>query len=104
MLSNEIDKIINEYSAKEINKCIESKVKIPKETLENFLKSLASMIRTNTSMGPECAALWRTLYAFYNYSIEINDVSKQMQYEFNYEFSLGAIHGCIKMLEMCKEA
>jgi hypothetical protein len=99
MLSNEIDKIINEHCAKEINKCIKSKVKIPKETLENFIKSLTYMIKSNTSIGPECTALWQTLYAFYHYSNGINSMSKKIQHEFD----LGAVHGCIKMLEMCKE-
>lgn len=99
MLSNEIDKIINERCAKEINECIESKIKIPKETLENFIKSLTSMIKSNTSMGPECEALWQTLNAFYTYPTGINSMSEQMKYEFN----LGAIHGCLKMLETCKE-
>lgn len=99
MLSDEIDKIINEHCAKEINECIESKIKIPEETLENFIKSLTSMIKSNTSIGPECTALWQTLYAFYTYPTGIDSMSEQMQYE----FSLGAIHGCLKMLEMCKE-
>ncbi len=98
MLSNKIDKIINEHCAKEINECIKSKVKIPKETLENFIKSLTSMIKSNISMGPECTALCQTLYAFRNYSNGINSMSKQMQHEFD----LGAVYGCLKMLDSRK--
>ena len=98
MLSNEIDKNINEHCAKEINECINSKIKIPKETLKNFIKSLAYMIKSNTSIGPECTALRQTLYSFYHYSNGINSMSEQMQHEFD----SGAVYGCIKMLEMCK--
>ena len=99
MVSSEIDKVVNEQCAKEINKCIEQKTKIPKETLENFIKSLTSMIKSNTSIGPECTALGQTLDAFYTYSSGIESMPEQMQYE----FCLGAIHGCTKMLEMSKE-
>ena len=99
MLSTEIDKIINEHCAKEINECIECNIKIPKETLENFLKSLACMIKSNDLMGPECTVLYQTLYGFRNYSNGLNSMSEQMQHEFD----LGAVHGCLKVLEMYKE-
>lgn len=93
MVSSEIDKIINEQCAKEINECIELKTKTPNDTLENFITSLTSMIKSNTSIGPECEALGQTLYAFYTYGID------SMPEKTQYAFCVGAIHGCIKMLE-----
>lgn len=93
MVSSEIDKVINEKCAKEINECIESKAEIPKETVENFIISLKSMLKSNTPIGLECGALEQTLYAFYTYGID------SMPEKTQYAFCVGAIHGCIKMLE-----
>lgn len=85
-----IDYTMNEYCADHIIQSIESHVKISNIDLENFLISLAYLIKTNTYIGPKAQELKSMLDALYNYGLPRSD------------FDFGAVYGAIELLKVSR--
>lgn len=88
-----IDYTMNEYCAEHIIQGIESHVKISNIDLENFLISLAYLIKTNTYIGPKAQELKDMLDALYNYG---HDGLPRPGFDF------GAVYGAIELLKISR--
>lgn len=74
---------MNEYCAKQISNSIEKQTKINEIDLENFLISMAYLLKMNLSIGPNALVLKRLLDDLYVYQ----DIDSKPG------FDLGAIYG-----------
>lgn len=88
-----VDHIMNEYCAEHIIQNIESHVKISNIDFENFMISLAYLIKTNTYIGPKAQELKNMLDALYNYG---HDKLPRPSFDF------GAVYGAIELLRISR--
>lgn len=93
MQINCVDYIMNEYCAKQISNSIEKQTKINEIDLENFLISMAHLLKMNLSIGPNALYLKQLLNALYAYQ---GIDSKP-------GFDLGAVYGATNFMKIFQD-
>jgi len=93
MQINCVDYIMNEYCAKQISNSIKKQTKINEIDLENFLISMAYLLKINLSIGPNALDLKTLLDSLYVYQ---NIDSKS-------GFDLGAIYGATNLMKIFQD-
>lgn len=88
-----VDYEMAEIHAKLLREAIKTKQPFNEHTFANFTTSIVSMLLDGEPLGPEATAFHRDLEAMYSYSM----VDEELK-----DFSLGAVYGSLKFLEICK--
>lgn len=89
-----IDQAMNEYCSDAILNSICNNEKTPGDIFENFIRSIAELIKNNETLGPKGQELAQQLNAIYAYNIPD---------EMTHHFDRGAAYGCVKLLECFRE-
>jgi hypothetical protein len=88
-----VDYEMAEIHAKLLREAIETKQPFNEHTFANFTTSIVSMLLDGEPLGPEATAFYHDLKAMYTY----DRADKELK-----DFSLGAVYGSLKFLEICK--
>lgn len=93
-MMSRVDYEMAEIHAKLLREAIKTKQPFDEHTFTNFTISIISMLLDGEPLGPEATAFHRDLDAMYAYE-RANEKLK--------DFSLGAVYGSLKFLEIWKQ-